>query len=71
MEKAIQMAIQPSSIYHNMQRAFSDYESGNLKGQKSRIMTPLNVQKALEGKFSANLVHFQPFQGLKVRLLID
>jgi hypothetical protein len=49
-----------------MQNVFDDYENGRLKDQKSRSMTPVNVQKALEGKFSANLMHFQPFQGVKV-----
>ena len=66
MEKAIQMAIQPPHIYHKMQGVFTDYEDGKLKGQKPRPMTQTNIQKALEGRFSANLQHFQPFQGLKV-----
>ena len=61
------MAVQPPHVYHPMQQVFSNYEMCKLKGQKARTMTPTNIQKALEGRFSANLLHFQPFQGLKVR----
>ena len=42
---------------------------GKLKGQKTHSMTAINILKALEGKFSADLQHFQPFQGSKVSIL--
>ena len=55
VEQAIQMAIQPSPVYHKMQMAFSMYEDGQLKGQKSREMKGVAIQKGMEGKFSAKL----------------
>ena len=39
VDPAIQMALQPSAVYHKMQSVFQCYESGILKGQKKRQMT--------------------------------
>ena len=66
VEQAIQMALQPCSIYHKMQQVFLQYEEGTLKGQKSRELKGLTLQKALEGRFAAKLTQFKVFQGLKV-----
>ena len=66
VEQAIQMALQPCCIYHKMQQVFLNYEEGSLKGQKSRELKGLTLQKALEGKFAAKLTQFKVFQGLKV-----
>ena len=38
IEQAIQMALQPATIYHKMQEVFAKYEDGKLKGQKERFM---------------------------------
>ena len=51
------MAIQPSY----MQNIFEDLKG---KDKESRAMTPINVQKALQGKLSTNLMHFSPYQGI-------
>lgn len=66
VEQAIQMALLPSAIYHKMQKAFSMFENGTLKGQKARVMTGVTLQKALEGKLAPKLSQFKVFQGLKV-----
>ena len=66
VEQAIQMALQPSSVYQKMQSVFEKYEKGQLKGQKPREMKGLNLQKALEGRFSPKLPQFKLFQGLQV-----
>ena len=66
--QAIQMALLPAHTYHKMQRVFSMYEEGKLKGQKRRKMSQANVRKALDGQFSPKLYHFKPFQGLQVSL---
>ena len=58
VEQAIQTALQPSPVYSKMQEVFTLFEGGNLKGQKAREMTGMNLQKALEGRFSAKLGHF-------------
>ncbi len=68
VEQAIQMALQPPSSYHKMQRAFCMYEEGQAKGQKAREMTGATLQKALEGKLAPKLTHFKIFQGLQVRI---
>ena len=66
VEQAIQMALQPSAIYHKMQRVFSMYENSTLKGQKVRVMSGITLQKAFEGKLAPKLPQFQVFQGLQV-----
>ena len=66
VEQAIQMALQPSTIYHKMQLAFSLYEEGKLKGQRQRDLKGLCLQKALEGRYAPKLPQFKVFQGLKV-----
>ena len=60
------MAIQPSSIYHKMQRVFSLYEEGKLMGQKVHEMAGVTLQKALERRLAPKLPQFKIFQGLKV-----
>ena len=49
-----------------MQRVFSLYEEGKLKGQKVHDMTGTTLQKALEGRLAPKLPQFKIFQGLKV-----
>lgn len=66
--QAIQMALLPAQTYLKMQRVFSMYEEGKLKGQKQRKMSQANIRKALDGQFSPKLYHFKPFQGLQVSL---
>ena len=66
VEQAIQMALQPCTIYHKMQQVFLRYEEGALKGQKPRELKGLTLQKALEGRFAPKLTQFKVFQGLKV-----
>ena len=68
VDQAIQMAIQSSRVYHKMQSVFAKFEEGNLKGQASRQMSGITLQKALEGKLAAKLGHFKVFQGLQVSL---
>lgn len=63
VEQAIQMALQPSPIYHKMQTVFQNFEDGTLKGQKQRQMTGLTLQKAVEGKLAAKLPQFKIFKG--------
>ena len=67
VEQAIQMALQPSQVYHKMQAVFQHFEDGTLKGQKKRQMMGITLQKAIEGKFAAKLPQFKIFQGLKVK----
>lgn len=69
VEQAIQMALQPSHVYHKMQMVFLKYEEGKLKGQKVRELKGLSLQKALEGRYAAKLPQFKVFQGLKVPFL--
>lgn len=66
IEQAIQMALQPATIYHKMQDVFVKYEEGKLKGQKERSMKGPILQKAIEGKLAAKLPQFKIFQGLSV-----
>lgn len=66
IEQAIQMALQPATIYHKMQDVFVKYEEGKLKGQKERSMKGHILQKAIEGKLAAKLPQFKIFQGLSV-----
>jgi hypothetical protein len=68
VEQAIQMAVQPAAIYHKMQKVFTHYEEGKIKGQKPRQMIGVTLQKALEGKLAPKLSHFKVFQGLKVSI---
>ena len=66
VEQAIQMALQPPAIYHNMQTVFTMYEKGTLKDQKKRVMNGSTLQMAIEGKLAPKLPQFKIFQGLKV-----
>ena len=67
METAIQMALQPPKIYHMMQKAFSMYENGELKGQKiPNPLTSSSRKRALHGQYSTKAHHFKAFQGLQV-----
>lgn len=68
IEQAIQMALQPATIYHKMQEVFAKYEDGKLKGQKERFMKGAMLQKALDGKLAAKLPQFKIFQGLSVSI---
>ena len=70
IEQAIQMALQPSHVYHKMQLGFHRYEAGTLKDQKPREMKGLTLLRALEGKFAPKLTQFKVFQGLKVNVCI-
>ena len=69
VETAIQMALQPPSVYHKMQRVFSMFEAGELKEQKRPTATAASRKKALQGHYSAKLQHFKMFQGLQVNSL--
>lgn len=69
IEQAIQMALQPASIYHKMQKVFIMYEEGKLKGQRLQVMKGAMLQRAMEGKLAAKLPQFKLFQGLDVRAL--
>ena len=69
VEQAIQMALQPSHVYHRMKTVFLKYEEGKLKGQKVRDLKGLSLQKALEGRYAAKLPQFKVFQGLQVRAI--
>ena len=64
VDTAIQMAVQPSSIYHKVQGLFAMIEEGNIK--KTRELKGRNLLRAIEGKLSANSGHFKMFQGLSV-----
>ena len=66
VEQGIQMAIQPSAVYHHLQRVFTLYEEGKLKGQNIHKMVGITLQKALEGRLAPKLPQFKVFQGLKV-----
>jgi len=61
------MALQSSEVYHLLQKVFSKFEQGHLKGQQEHKLKATGLQKALQGKYSAKLQHFKMFQGLKVR----
>ena len=61
------MALQSSSVYHRMQKAFTLYEEGRLKGQKVHQMVGVTLQKAIEGRLAPKLPQFKVFQGLKVQ----
>lgn len=50
-----------------MQKVFTFFEQGELKGQKARYMKGTTLKKAMEGKLAAKLPQFQLFQGLDVR----
>lgn len=63
VEQAIQMALQPPAIYHNMQKVFGMYE-GTLKDQKKRVMSGSTLQMAIEGKFAPKLPLFKILQRL-------
>ena len=71
VNQAIQMALQPATVYHRMEEAFQMMEKGQLKGQQGRDITLSNTSKALSGQFSAKLSHLKPFQGLKVHACCD
>lgn len=60
------MALLKGNIYHKMQEVFLKFEEGKLKGQKTRKMEGVTLQKALEGKLAPKLQHFKIFQGLQV-----
>ncbi len=67
VETTIQMAIQPSSIYHKMQEVFDKYENGQLKKQKIHSRkSEIGKKKFMQGHYSAKVHHFKVFQGLKV-----
>ena len=61
------MALQSPKVYHLLQKMFTLYEEGKLKGQKVHMMKGDALHKAIQWKFSARLHHFKVFQGLKVR----
>ena len=67
VEQAIQMALQPCTIYHKMQQVFLRYEEGTLKGQKPSKLKALTLQKALKGRFAPKRTQFKVFQGLKLK----
>ena len=67
VEQAIQMALQPSAVYHKLQESFALLKKGKLKGQKVRDMTGVTLIKAMEGKLAPKLYHFKIFQGLQVQ----
>lgn len=60
------MALLKGNIYCKMQEVFIKFEEGRLKGQKTRKIEGVTLQKALEGKLAAKLQHFKIFQGLEV-----
>ena len=62
------MALQSPKVYHLLQKVFSLYEEGKLKGQQLHKLKGDTLQRAIQGKFSTRLRHFKAFQGLKVRL---
>ncbi len=66
VETALQMALQSPVVYHLLQKVYSVFEQGKLKGQQPHKLTGAGLQKALQGKYSAKLQHFKMFQGLKV-----
>ena len=61
VEQGIQMAVQPSVVYHRMQRVFTLFEEGKLKGQRLHDMTGIVLQKALEGRLAPKLSQFKIF----------
>ena len=66
IETALQMAVQSPSVYHLLQDVFAQFECGQLKGQQPhKLKGGSAIQKALQGKYSAKLLHFKMFQGLK------
>ena len=63
------MSLQPPNVYHLMQKVFTMYEEGTLKGKKTRdLENPEILQKSLEGALSPKLTHFKIFQGLQVKI---
>ena len=52
VEHATQMALQPPSIYHKMQRMFAMYEAGTVKDWKKRVMSGSTLQMTIEGKLA-------------------
>lgn len=64
------MANQPSAVYHRMQRVFTLFEGGKLKGQTVHKMVGVTLQKALEGRLAPKLPQFKIFQGLKVYMTL-
>ena len=62
----MQMAMLPSVLYYKMKQVFERYEIGDLKNQRARKMNKQNIQKLMDGKYSAKLHHFKMFQGLTV-----
>ena len=66
IETALQMALQSPEVYHLLQEVFALFEQGELKGQQQHKLKGAALQKALQGKYSAKLLHFKMFQGLKV-----
>lgn len=70
VEQGIQMAIQSSvAVYHRIQRVFTLYEEGKLKGQTLHEMVGITLQKALEGRLVPKLPQFN-FSFCYVCLLI-
>lgn len=49
------MALQSSEVYHLLQKVFSKFEQGHLKGQQEHKLKGTGLQKALQGKYSAKL----------------
>ena len=64
------MALLRGTIYFKMQEVFIMFEEGRLKGQKTKKMEGVTLQKALEGKLAPKLQHFKIFQGLEVCIWI-
>ena len=70
IETALQMALQSPKVYHLLQNVFAHIENGELKGQQPHKFKGAGLQKALQGKYSAKLLHFKMFQGLKASFYI-
>ena len=49
-----------------MQRVFTLFEGGKLKGQQTDKMKGAEILKTVDGKFSAKLQHFKMLQGLNM-----
>ena len=65
VEQAIQMALQPSTVYHKIQESLLLFGEGKLKGQKVRDTTGATLIKAMAGKLAPKLSKI--FQGLQVQ----
>ena len=65
------MALQPAAIYHLMQKVYTLFEQGKLKGQQETKLSGAGLQKALQGKNCAKLYHFKMFQGLEVHIIAN